>query len=1050
MEWATEVRERHDFAWWESSPRRQRATDAPADPADETGDDPRAEFLGRRPGLVAHREALFGWRRADDATLGRWLALALGREAPITAADDLGAVLDAFSRAQVLSVAPWLQRVFGHDRFFAHLLQRLSPEEWLDAGVALESGWRRFCDPFRFDDPAAARTHVEAWCRRGPFFVAHPWAPAPVRAPGVARELTDCSPEQVDFVTERITSFRRGAIDGPRCRAEIARWLRVGPTDPAIDRRWLTAFLDPDATTPRASFELASVVPTLEGAWASFLGPILQRIFGDDAFVEAACDRFYAGHWLSQIAPLHFSDPARSEPILEKWWQKNGRGRPSVLTVVPIDALVAETFASQRSSIGAGSTITHPALVYLRDDPADVRATLEKLADEDTPATPAEIPWFVERLGFDVEALFRLVVRRKRRHDDPALLAAALRVRSPKMVRALEPLATRPTLRPLVETYLAEEGANVIEGLLELAGTRGKSMTFALDWLSRLARDERGRLTIATLAARHDATVRARVAPMVPELAATLAAAAPEGPAADAPTSAKKKRTAKTDAKRTRAAKPGHEATEDAKDTSNDAATHAAELPTWITALPEAAPDAPLPPWLIPEDWPPILAAGIPLSVAQVRSLLVALLDSEPLRAEACRTLDADRFAESLAAAWSFRDGFDAWVAVWASLAREHAVHELVRRIRKDRWPSNVWAGWPERRRAIRAVAEVDHWAGRQAALALPSLLPSEELSQEAENALVALEGHLGVARHELEDRAVPVLAVEPDGVARFDFGARTIRFELVGAHDPSFVDEKSARFPNASAKDDPTKVAQARAAYELVARELPRSLDAIAERWTRDLVRGAWRSIGHLRAVVLENALLASFARRVIWRGRTEAGEIDFLLPSASDAHDVAMQTVSLDTISALRLTHPAELDDATRAAWAQVLSDYEIIAPIPQLAWPRAAPLGVGDPLDLPKLRAARARGWEWNLVTTFAGGKPRSRWLRGLGLTRDGEEVAVELDRKIELDLKDQPKRVSYGPPLIARLTRRVADGTWTAFEPAGVFRAELAWLAEAQVD
>src|SRR5690606_31505147 len=112
--------------------------------------------------------------------------------------------------------------------------------------------------------------------------------------------------------------------------------------------------------------------------------------------------------------------------------------------------------------------------------------------------------------------------------------------------------------------------------------------------------------------------------------------------------------------------------------------------------------------WLTPEDWPPILADGAPLSVAQTRRLLAALVGSEAARADARRTLDGDRFAESLAAAWSFRDGFDTWVAVWASLAREHAVHELVRRIRKDRWPSNVWAGWPERRRAIRALAEVD------------------------------------------------------------------------------------------------------------------------------------------------------------------------------------------------------------------------------------------------------------------------------------------------------------------------------------------------------
>lgn len=100
----------------------------------------------------------------------------------------------------------------------------------------------------------------------------------------------------------------------------------------------------------------------------------------------------------------------------------------------------------------------------------------------------------------------------------PALievLEAALRVRSPRVVRHLAPLIRRKGVRPLIEPYLLDEGANAIDGLLDMVDAGAKPRAFALGWLTQIAGEDRGRRTIAALAATKGETVQRHVAPLL-------------------------------------------------------------------------------------------------------------------------------------------------------------------------------------------------------------------------------------------------------------------------------------------------------------------------------------------------------------------------------------------------------------------------------------------------------------------------------------------------------------------------------------------------------
>jgi hypothetical protein len=484
MEWSERVEERHDFTASELDPSRRggRSGEAPAGDVEE-----------------------------DDGA---------------TAADDLFGRMQSVMLSRRFEATARLRRVWGDDLFVTHLMQLIEPADWLDAETSrvAEDGVSRMvpcCDRFSFRDPEALRGRLLDWWRRGPLYVDHPRRRAVVRPEPEPARVAKVPEEEVERVAAAITEYGAKRLPFEAARALVAAWTGPGQAPPReVAGRWIAAL---SGTAARGSVTaedaLGEVLAAVESRWATFLAPLVQAVFGDDRFVAGASRRFYAHHWLASAAPMRFDDPEAAEAAITAWWKGHGvRHRAAMVKVLPVESLLEDALAESRATSNAASPLQDPALVYLREDPATVRAILQALAAAHAASTATEVPYFLHRFGLDVDGLFELVVNRCDASWPPALievLEAALRVRSPRVVRHLAPLIRRKGARPLIEHYLLNEGANAIDGLLDMVDAGAKPRAFALGWLPQIAGEERGRRTIAALAATKGEAVRRHVAPLL-------------------------------------------------------------------------------------------------------------------------------------------------------------------------------------------------------------------------------------------------------------------------------------------------------------------------------------------------------------------------------------------------------------------------------------------------------------------------------------------------------------------------------------------------------
>lgn len=115
-------------------------------------------YGAKRLPFEAARALVAAWTGPGEAppraVAGRWIAALSGAAArgPVTAQDDLDAVLVAVESRWATFLAPLVQAVFGDDRFVAGVARRFYAHHWLASAA-----------PMRFDDPEAAEAAIAAW-----------------------------------------------------------------------------------------------------------------------------------------------------------------------------------------------------------------------------------------------------------------------------------------------------------------------------------------------------------------------------------------------------------------------------------------------------------------------------------------------------------------------------------------------------------------------------------------------------------------------------------------------------------------------------------------------------------------------------------------------------------------------------------------------------------------------------------------------------------------------------------------------------------------------
>lgn len=313
---------------------------------------------------------------------------------------------------------------------------------------------------------------------------------------------------------------------------------------------------------------------------------------------------------------------------------------------------------------------------------------------------------------------------------------------------------------------------------------------------------------------------------------------------------------------------------------------------------------------------------------------VLALLDAQTTGA----------FGVALFAGW-VKQGANAQQSWLLPLCGALAGDQLIQPLRKE------IERWGKKTRGALAVKAVHSLAMIGSELALTEVSDLAQNSKVgwvktvAREAFVEAAQRLGISQEDLADRIAPRLGFDARGERRLDYGPRQFTASLGFDLSLRLFDGAGKRLnslPRASKNDDAVKVAAAQAAWQVLKKALPSAIARQTARLEHALAtQRAW-SVGRWRELFHQHPLLRALSVNLVWGVvAADGGGYDLLLRPLEDGTftDAADEQVSLPDEGQVRLVHPAELDEETRAAWLQHLGDYEIAPPFPQLSRPTLA---------------------------------------------------------------------------------------------------------------
>ncbi|MCG8651231.1 MAG: DUF4132 domain-containing protein, partial [Pirellulales bacterium] len=195
-----------------------------------------------------------------------------------------------------------------------------------------------------------------------------------------------------------------------------------------------------------------------------------------------------------------------------------------------------------------------------------------------------------------------------------------------------------------------------------------------------------------------------------------------------------------------------------------------------------------------------------------------------------------------------------------------------------------------------------------------------------------------GMSRAELEDRVIPDCGLDEMGRREFSFGPRCFSFVLGGDLKPMVRDEAGKVRPNMpkpGVKDDEKIAEESIGEWKLIKKQIKEVAVLQAGRLEQAMVTGRRWPVEEFESLLVRHPLMTHLVQKLIW------GEFDakgkrktlFRVTEERDYADAEDQAISLGKNTCLGLVHALDLSESERAKWGEVLSDYEIISPFPQL---------------------------------------------------------------------------------------------------------------------
>ena len=348
--------------------------------------------------------------------------------------------------------------------------------------------------------------------------------------------------------------------------------------------------------------------------------------------------------------------------------------------------------------------------------------------------------------------------------------------------------------------------------------------------------------------------------------------------------------------------------------------------------------------WISALDLPPLILGDKRLNDEQSELLLAALkTPKHPLtsavKAAASRA-SADEFAWKLFERW-LGDGADSkekWAfTALGELGGDAAALKLTPLIR-------AWPGQSQHARAVTGL-EVLRAIGSDTALmqinGIAQKVKFKGLQGRAVEAMEGIATDRGFSRAQLEDRVVPALDLDERGTRIFDFGPRQFEVVLSGDFKPVVREvgvagaKPKPALPKPNAKDDENLANAALADWKLLKKQLSEAVKVNAARMESAMVSGRRWTVEEFELLLVKHPLMQLLVRLLVWEAASGNRRATFRVTEDGTYADQSDETFDLAAgdWAHIGIVHPLNLSDDEKAAWGEVMSDYEMVPPFAQL---------------------------------------------------------------------------------------------------------------------
>ncbi|MBA4182177.1 MAG: MolR family transcriptional regulator, partial [Anaerolinea sp.] len=240
-----------------------------------------------------------------------------------------------------------------------------------------------------------------------------------------------------------------------------------------------------------------------------------------------------------------------------------------------------------------------------------------------------------------------------------------------------------------------------------------------------------------------------------------------------------------------------------------------------------------------------------------------------------------------------------------------------------------------------------------------------------------------GMTRGELEDRVVPDCGLDENGRREFSFGPRSFSFVLTGDLKPMVRDESGKLrpgLPDPGSKDDAAVAAESVEEWKLLKKQIKEVAAIQAARLEQAMVTGRRWSPEDFQTLLARHPLMTHLVQKLIWAGFDAKGKkvLTFRVTEERDLADADDNAITLDKAAQIGLAHPLELTEAERERWGEVLGDYEVISPFPQLG----RPVYTLEPAEMKAKELDRVKGIKL-VAPTLVFTLEKMHWSRGVGM-------------------------------------------------------------------